>query len=1222
MGFNGMWLDGEPEVLPEGTYRIAINAVKEPNEYALSTEPSNRRIAFLEGTLVGSISIDGEKAVLFTTPGYIYLYDQVTETLTELINIPELNFSTTNPIQGKYKLVNGCERVVYWNDGYNEDRYFNLDTGTFNSVDDFRLIPNSTYPVIDTTVSNTGQLKKGSYLFVIEVLDSSLNSLIKTLPSQPVQILEDNQSIELTISNITGEFVRLSVLQYTSGNGIVIDAYQYEDVIRVTGNILNFTYTGANVVGVDFKSLISTGVYYDTSRYMEVTHGRLLRGNLSEKAYDYSSFQKSASKIKTNYYIEETSDNIFTEQGDEVKAYGIVYLMKNGSLSPVFHIPGRRANATDKGPVPDIDGVGNTLRYKLYDTSDSSTKTLGYWESDELYTNPANFCGDDYWGVDHEGYSLSGTNVRYHKIPSREKEPLFRSLNPGLDFEDFTEDNFLKRYIGISFSNVEYPSTDIVGHFFVTASANTVLSSGYLLPFNDENRSKEDSGYNDKVEGRFIHYLPNELGSGKKRKTEYFYNTVKQNFISPYSLVDKKAIKPAYFKVNNLIRSNYNRVDDSRQNAFSKGSLDKKYEAEFYGKYHTINGSFDPLTDIVVVEKSDFIPYKSDSKGYSNRSLNHGMNLITAKEKPKYVAESTNLRYVYAKTNTEVFQSLFSIRYRFMNSSPLTETASILFSGDVLISPVNITNISKIFESSAGTPGTINTEYEVIRFLFMETKYDFTTIDNDYYFGIENNENLSFFGVLINPSDALYTYSFFALVFAIKLISDKTTVDGESNYTLRESIHEIRYDPNKDIGVIADQRITYPLSISFNYCSECRNHYPNRIIFSEVNSQEQQSDSWRVYAPLNYQDLPGHRGSITAFDYTGGMLIVRMRRGLFMLQPDPQRIEMSGASLYLGNPQFLGVPAQEIATDASGYAGQQSRLASVVTPSGLFWYDEDAGKVFGYAGQVTELSRNGMYNFFGQDFTTSQLTQLSYDPYYERVIIHRRSVIGKVVNTFTVSYSMVTKSWVSFHSYSPDFMFYLNKTFYTSFNSALYSHDEKHHFCRFFDKDFYFQVGLVYGSMQTMQWHSVHYYAPVFKWQNNRWNDVLNKTFDKAFAHTRKQCTGLVDLLLTNDASEIITWNEKTKTVVQADRNYRIGGLRDMSVADGILSSEWEDRESFYDGIQGYQDVVPANIDFNKPQHEQLMFRDKFIQLRLLFKANEYKMLIYVADYTKLPQTR
>lgn len=290
----------------------------------------------------------------------------------------------------------------------------------------------------------------------------------------------------------------------------------------------------------------------------------------------------------------------------------------------------------------------------------------------------------------------------------------------------------------------------------------------------------------------------------------------------------------------------------------------------------------------------------------------------------------------------------------------------------------------------------------------------------------------------------------------------------------------------------------------------------------------------------------------------------------------------------------------------------------------MFWYDEDAGKVFGYAGQVTELSRNGMYNFFADQpvMQDRAYVQLSYDPYYERVLVHRRHVMNKEVNSFTVSYSMVAKAWVSFHAYQPGYMFYLNRVFYSSIENGLYAHDDRHTFCTFYGKEYDFQVGLVYNGAQTMQWHSVHYYAPVMKWENNRWSDVLNKTFDKAFAYTRKQSTGMVNLLLTNDPTEIITWNERVKTVVQADRNYRIGGLRDMSVADGVLSTNWTDRQTYYNGEQGYQDVVPVNVDYDKPQHEQIMFRDKFIELRLMFKAAKHKMLLYITEYTNLPQNR
>jgi hypothetical protein len=1300
MAFKGLWLDANPEAQPEGTYRMAINAVKEPNEFALSTEPANRKVSDLPGKLVGSITMDGEQAILFCEPGYIVLYDQKSESLTTLIELAELDFQRQYPIQGKYKIVNGCERSVYWNDGYHEDRFYNLDSGLFVGVDDFRLVPNTTYPTVTGENVAGGELNKGTYLFVVEVLDNNLTPLIKTIPSQPIRVVEEGQAIQLDIYDVVGSYVRVSALHYTSNNGVTVDAYEYEDVIPVRGSYVRWVYTGRGLVPKDFKSLLSTGVFYDTSRFMESVHGRLLRGNLSEKTYDYSQFQKSASKIKTNYAIQESEDALFTEQGDEVKAYGIVYLMKNGSLSPVFHIPGRNVLDTDlisvESPVKsDVKGVeidydvytwyrgernrkswylqftisstGNLLdnvlwtvvtpdgltythrenpttailqipdpdkkygeksfnitltfsvggikystlvesytvtpqrievlpdnkdtvpRWMVEDTSITSTKQLGYWQSDELYADPVNFCGTDYWGVDANNVSLKGKPVRYHKIPSREKERLLNGTK--------------KRYIGIQFSNISYPTSDVVGHFFVTSSAETVRGSGYLLPYNNE----QLQGFPANHRGRFIHYLPNSKDQFNK-----FYNSAKQNFISSNSLVDKKAVKASYFKVNGELKTiNYRDIRTKKDKFFE----DDK-DLQHYGKGHVFGDTFEAYHEVLPILESYYVPYRtSEYQGFSNRSLNHGMNLIELDRLPtKFFSNTTNMRYTYAKRFGAVFQSVQAIRYRFMNSSPLTGVSNILYAGEKQISNVNVFNVS--FIELSGTK-QINYEYELIQNLPVESNYDFSTIDNVYYYDGKGVPTATTTVFPWGQEEVIRNY-------AARMIADVVFDGGNESYVLRESVHEPRYDVLKDIGVIADQRISYPLPISFNYCSDCRGHYPNRIIFSDVNSQEQQSDAWRYYAPLNYQDTPAHRGAITAFDYTGGMLVTRMVRGVFLLQPDPQRIEMSGASLYLGNPQFLGVPAQEIATDASGYGGQQGRLASVVTPSGLFWYDEDAGKVFGYAGQVTELSRNGMYNFFADQpvMQDRAYVQLSYDPYYERVLVHRRHVTGKEVNSFTVSYSMVAKAWVSFHAYQPGYMFYLNRVFYSSIENGLYAHDDRHTFCTFYGKEYDFQVGLVYNGAQTMQWHSVHYYAPVMKWENNRWSDVLNKTFDKAFAYTRKQSTGMVNLLLTNDPTEIITWNERVKTVVQADRNYRIGGLRDMSIADGVLSTNWTDRQTYYNGEQGYQDVVPVNVDYDKPQHEQVMFRDKFIELRLMFKAAKHKMLLYITEYTNLPQNR
>jgi hypothetical protein len=1320
--FNGMWKDGEPEAQPQGTYRMAINAVKEPGEPALATELSNVEVSALEGIICGVISLDGEHAVVFTKPGNIYLYNQNSKSSTLLVELPCLNFNENYRIQGKYKVVNGCERVIYWNDGLNEDRYYNLDKpNLFRECDDFRLTLSAPYPEVKVEVISGGILKKGTYQFVIELLDSSRNVLLKTLPSDPVYVYQEGQGIRIDVSGIDAAFVRINAITHTATNGITIEAFEYEDIIPVTGTTLAWNYNGANVIAKDFRGLLSVPVNFDTSRYMEIVHGRLLRGNVSEKQQDYTAFQHAASKICTKYTVKESESNIFTELGDEVKAYGIVYLHKNGALSPVFHIPGRNKKASDSELVdgPQLTKTTDqnvtilfkgtilpsgdfwTLQYTLssdrvitssavtfynerdtvsseqttgtisipkfipgvtddnyllensfikisvviggerfeniiesrYDidetiflntavttttlkserwvfnsTADKNTKELGYYESNEKYTNPVNYCGEDYWGVDCDGKPLVRTPVRYHKIPSRFIEPL--------------TDGTKKRYIGVKFTNVTYPSTDIVGHFFVTSSGETIASSGYALPFND----KADST-GDKDEGRFVHYLPNSFDN------ERFSNSLNQNIITPTSLVDKTNVTCNYIYVNGEYAEEY---ADNRP--FYDKFFRDKTDLQLFGKHHFYNKGFAPKEELLTAVSSEYVLYSAKRKEYLNRSLNHGMNVIKVKEFPSFNTSSANMRYVYLKRAIQPFQSVFAIRYRFMNTTPLTGTTAELYAGEHRITSPEIINVSDLFPKGGAKikwyevvslvivpkvigslleSDQINVEYEWLSKLYFESPYDFENIEDKYYFsaGEDGKDNIA--------------------SFVQGLISDGYFEEGKTQTTLKGSVELINYKVNRDYGVVNTLRVMYPLPVSFDYCLSCRFHYPARIVFSDVNSQEQQSDSWRLYPALNYTDLPAHRGSLTAFDYTGGSILARMQRGLFFLQPDPQTIETDTSTIYLGTPRFLSIPPQEMAKDNNGYGGQQSRMASVSTPAGLFWYDEDAGKVFGYDGKINEISRKGMYTFFdrksqaGKYFRDNNLTwyrdktSMSYDPKYERVMLHCDDTYNNKVYSFTVSYTIPVQSWTSFHSYQPDGMFYLNRTFYTYLNNKVYSHNEEDYtFCKFYGVQHPYQVGLVYVAGQTQQWHSVHYYAPVFKFENGIWKDVLNKTFDKAFAFTRRQTTGIVDLLLTNDPQEVITWNERTKTVIQADRNYRIASLRDISVGDGVTSSRFEDLQEFYIDGQGYQDIIPVNTDFEKPQYEQLMFRDKFIQVRLLFYPNEHKMLTYIIDFTKLAQIR
>ena len=96
--------------------------------------------------------------------------------------IPNANFSS--PIVAESRVVNGCDRIVYFVDGVNPRRYFNFD-----AVDDFKtngqfdlekfkfnrvFIP----PTIKTEIQNSGgSLRYGVYNFVVQYLDENENVL-------------------------------------------------------------------------------------------------------------------------------------------------------------------------------------------------------------------------------------------------------------------------------------------------------------------------------------------------------------------------------------------------------------------------------------------------------------------------------------------------------------------------------------------------------------------------------------------------------------------------------------------------------------------------------------------------------------------------------------------------------------------------------------------------------------------------------------------------------------------------------------------------------------------------------------------------------------------------------------------------------------------------------------------------------------------------------------
>jgi hypothetical protein len=153
---------------------------------------------------------------------------------------------------------------------------------------------------------------------------------------------------------------------------------------------------------------------YETSDIITTANDVLIRGDLVSNPR--LSYQKIASGITLKWQTTQlpvgsysnslVAANIRGYMRDEVYAFEVVFLLKNGLQTDSFHIPGRVAQSYDLTPVTNGDTNGATLpAWKVYNTALLSGE-MGYYESEEVYP-----CDELTWG------DLAGKPIRHHQMP-------------------------------------------------------------------------------------------------------------------------------------------------------------------------------------------------------------------------------------------------------------------------------------------------------------------------------------------------------------------------------------------------------------------------------------------------------------------------------------------------------------------------------------------------------------------------------------------------------------------------------------------------------------------------------------------------------------------------------------------------------------------------------------------------------------------------------------
>lgn len=445
---KGLHQDNSYLEQPKETARFALNAVSETLEgdnTFTSNEKGNEACYVLTANYVplGQVYIGNGETVIFSvsndeTLSEIGIADKNC-LYTVLVNA-NLGFTRNNQIDASFRLRRGCERIIYFVSP--KPQYYNIDkpndfkvggTVTPSKFDLFRRY--DLIPIVDSiTVENGGNLIPGSYNFSIQLLDENLNPTEWITTTETIIIYNDNtdknfsevrgstsvelsyqifgktsKAIKLTLSNLDDNypFYRIAIIESNNGNG-QINAVKFSQEISISSN--TFTYDGNNFQSDGIiEEIQAFETIIEKAEHIEQIENRLILANTKGKEINYCDLQSYASKIKADVIyktiildkVSESNPKSPTMHFDgigympgEIYSFGIVYIFKDKTTSPVYHIPGR--NTLDTSTMSDDNALTNTT-----------------------YTELGSCNGNSYWGKDNYGSNLLGQPVRHHRFPLR-----------------------------------------------------------------------------------------------------------------------------------------------------------------------------------------------------------------------------------------------------------------------------------------------------------------------------------------------------------------------------------------------------------------------------------------------------------------------------------------------------------------------------------------------------------------------------------------------------------------------------------------------------------------------------------------------------------------------------------------------------------------------------------------------------------------------------------
>ncbi len=926
----------------------------------------------------------------------------------------KLNFNINRPIKGEYRRNFRNEIELTWIElataGANPPRWANT-THIGSDLNDFLVFPKSLIPYIDTTIVPGGNLGMGAYFVGVKYIRNDGTETRYTTLTRPLIAFSDNydtipggntgKALSITLTELDQTYDRIQLVVVERINGVDTPYTLPELPIAPT---VTFIYTGAEKqTQLTLDEVLIPAAYYENAKAITQLTDQLFLGNMTEE--EIIDWQQYATMVKIRWKSElvnvASRPVIATESGkqrgwmhDEVGAFYIVLLLKNGRNSRAFTVPGPIPISGDllQSTIATAQSMSDTPVYMVENTCRNinltdNTGDCGIWiNQDESYPDIPQF---DATAIG--GENLRNQPVRHHRMPS-------------INFCKTTFYNGNSEYgrtyldtLGLQVSNVIIPAElqDKVSGwelYYAKRDFNnaTILGQSLLMFGAQANQDAGSGGGYTSTGGNWSSYQrTHSSGSTTDGESLKLVND-HIRFHAFDILFNRPSINATHLSLQL-----YHVIDfGGSLNIAANDAHQVNYDLDYTNGQGNVRAPRVPAADNILykIEGGQYVSNNSTSGDYSNIRLEDAYvakipapnaDLMNSAgwtwmrrdydlgHNSSPVFEGTYLANLCV-TRRNVYLSYFSptlVRTGKVFPATLQASDSTIYGGDTFLGVYTFTTYGLV------------TRKDIINDTGIT---DWKTLATD---GIKTNHR--FICEMVSNGACRYetpgnTYS--------KFWPKSSMATGTNtflyNFSRDNSPNQIGY--SRDCNAVGDLLNGILTASPYDqFVSES----PTKIVRSVKQISESVINSWKNFNALDYYETVKNKGPIINLCGMNDRLIIHHKDAIFITR-SKATFQGDIVQVTLGTGDIFQFEPNEVRPAHLGYGGTLNPLACVLTPIGYMYPDNISGELFLFDGSNLVNIGTGLINFFLQYLTVKEINSyigngisIGFEQYYKRILL-------------------------------------------------------------------------------------------------------------------------------------------------------------------------------------------------------------------------------------------